>query len=74
MLKVRDDLYNAVLGLVDLVRGTNSYYKFQVLEADSGKRFVCMRVRLCVCNMFVHVMCHGEPCIPSHRRIVHISQ
>lgn len=27
-------IYNAVLGLVDVVRGTNSYYKIQALEAD----------------------------------------
>ncbi|KAL4239025.1 Poly [ADP-ribose] polymerase 1 [Mactra antiquata] len=28
-------IYNAVLGLVDVVRGTNSYYKLQALEGDS---------------------------------------
>ncbi|XP_069975958.1 poly [ADP-ribose] polymerase 1-like [Penaeus vannamei] len=27
-------IYNCVLGLVDIVRGTNSYYKLQVLESD----------------------------------------
>ncbi|KAK7070986.1 Poly [ADP-ribose] polymerase 1, partial [Halocaridina rubra] len=27
-------LYNCVLGMVDIVRGTNSYYKLQVLESD----------------------------------------
>ncbi|XP_041351454.1 poly [ADP-ribose] polymerase 1-like [Gigantopelta aegis] len=29
-------IYNAVLGLVDIVRGTNSFYKIQALEKDSG--------------------------------------
>ena len=50
VLKVKDDIYNAVLGMVDLVRGTNSYYKFQLLEADGSKRFVrvCECVRACV--------------------------
>ena len=33
----KDDVYNAVLGLVDVVRGTNSFYKIQVLESDIGK-------------------------------------
>ena len=30
-------IYNAVLGLVDVVRGTNSYYKIQALESDKTK-------------------------------------
>ena len=38
VLKVKDELYNAVLGMVDLVKGTNSYYKLQLLEADASKR------------------------------------
>ena len=29
-------IYNAVLGLVDVVRGTNSYYKIQALESDKS--------------------------------------
>jgi len=32
-------VYNAVLGLVDIVQGTNSFYKLQLLEADSSKRY-----------------------------------
>nr|XP_045597735.1 poly [ADP-ribose] polymerase 1-like isoform X1 [Procambarus clarkii] len=28
-------LYNCVLGMVDIARGTNSYYKLQVLESDN---------------------------------------
>ncbi len=30
---------NAVLGMVDLVRGSNSYYKLQALEADRGNKW-----------------------------------
>lgn len=30
------DIFNVVLGLVDVVRGTNSFYKLQALEKDSG--------------------------------------
>ena len=33
------NIYNAVLGLVDIVRGTNSFYKMQALEADTGKGY-----------------------------------
>ena len=29
-------IYNAVLGMVDITRGSNSYYKLQLLEADNG--------------------------------------
>ena len=35
-----DTLYTAVLGLVDITRGTNSFYKLQALEGDQGNRFV----------------------------------
>lgn len=31
-------MYSATLGLVDIVRGTNSYYKLQLLEDDVQKR------------------------------------
>lgn len=37
VLSFRNELYNAVLGMVDLVRGTNSYYKVQVLKHDTKK-------------------------------------
>ena len=30
-------VYNAVLGMVDIKRGSNTYYKMQVLEADKKK-------------------------------------
>uniref|UniRef100_A0AAQ4RBD5 Poly [ADP-ribose] polymerase n=1 Tax=Gasterosteus aculeatus aculeatus TaxID=481459 RepID=A0AAQ4RBD5_GASAC len=33
-------MYSATLGLVDIVRGTNSYYKLQLLEDDVQKRSV----------------------------------
>ena len=31
-------MYSATLGMVDLIRGSNSYYKLQLLEHDSMKR------------------------------------
>ena len=34
-----DHLYTAVLGLVDVARGTNSFYKIQALEGDNKNRF-----------------------------------
>lgn len=34
----RGRAYSAVLGMVDIKRGTNTYYKMQVLEADKRKR------------------------------------
>ncbi|XP_019618728.1 PREDICTED: poly [ADP-ribose] polymerase 1-like isoform X2 [Branchiostoma belcheri] len=43
VLEDKGKVYNAVLGLVDLVRGTNSYYKLQVLEADKGNRWYVFR-------------------------------
>jgi hypothetical protein len=38
VLEVKDAIYNAILGLVDIVRGTNSYYKLQILEKDHGSK------------------------------------
>ena len=46
------EIYSAVLGMVDLARGTNSYYKVQVLVHDHAKqlsmitfvKFVFMRL------------------------------
>ena len=37
ILQYNNKMYNCVLGLVDIVKGTNSYYKLQVLESDSKK-------------------------------------
>lgn len=36
-------VFNAVLGLVDIKRGTNSYYKLQLLEGDSTKNYQLFR-------------------------------
>ena len=33
------EVYNAVLGMVDLAKKTNSYYKVQVLVHDSKNRY-----------------------------------
>ncbi|CAF1225824.1 unnamed protein product [Rotaria sp. Silwood1] len=33
------DIYTAVLGLVDIIRGTNSFYKMQLLESDNGTEY-----------------------------------
>jgi len=37
------DIYNAVLGMADLAKNTNSYYKLQVLVHDSEKRYFVFR-------------------------------
>jgi poly [ADP-ribose] polymerase len=36
-------VYNAVLGLVDIQRGTNSYYKLQLLEGDTARSYQLFR-------------------------------
>lgn len=33
-------VFSATLGLVDIVKGTNSYYKLQLLEDDKESRYV----------------------------------
>ncbi|XP_031566693.1 poly [ADP-ribose] polymerase 1-like [Actinia tenebrosa] len=43
VLQVKGDIYNAILGLVDIVRGTNSYYKLQILEKDHGPKCYLFR-------------------------------
>ena len=40
VLKKGGTLYAAVLGMVDVIQGTNSYYKLQVLRADQGFQYV----------------------------------
>eukprot|EP00117_Sycon_ciliatum_P025830 scpid32102/ scgid21352/ Poly [ADP-ribose] polymerase 1; NAD(+) ADP-ribosyltransferase 1; Poly[ADP-ribose] synthase 1 len=37
------NIYSATLGMVDIQRGTNSYYKLQVLEQDKGARWHVFR-------------------------------
>ena len=36
-------VWNSVLGLVDIVTGANSYYKMQLLESDMGKNYTIFR-------------------------------
>ncbi|ELT93548.1 hypothetical protein CAPTEDRAFT_223861 [Capitella teleta] len=43
VLEEKGTPFNAVLGLVDIARGTNSYYKLQILEADKGSPFWVFR-------------------------------
>lgn len=44
-------MYSATLGLVDIVRGTNSYYKLQLLEDDVQKRSVGENLFLLVISL-----------------------
>ena len=39
----RKTLYSAVLGMVDVMKGTNSYYKLQLLESDRGDVYQLFR-------------------------------
>ncbi|XP_069116799.1 poly [ADP-ribose] polymerase 1-like [Argopecten irradians] len=43
ILEDQGNIYNAVLGMVDVVRGTNSFYKIQALEKDGGGRWWLFR-------------------------------
>ena len=43
VLEVGGVVWNAVLGLVDVIKGTNSYYKRQLLEGDSSKNYYVFR-------------------------------
>uniref|UniRef100_A0A6P8QEZ4 Poly [ADP-ribose] polymerase n=1 Tax=Geotrypetes seraphini TaxID=260995 RepID=A0A6P8QEZ4_GEOSA len=43
VLEKNDKIYSATLGLVDIVRGTNSYYKLQLLEGDKENRYWVFR-------------------------------
>uniref|UniRef100_A0A8C6KUZ6 Poly [ADP-ribose] polymerase n=1 Tax=Nothobranchius furzeri TaxID=105023 RepID=A0A8C6KUZ6_NOTFU len=43
VLEQSGKMYSATLGLVDIVRGTNSYYKLQLLEDDVHKRYWVFR-------------------------------
>jgi hypothetical protein len=36
-------IFTSVLGLVDITRGTNSYYKMQLLESDNGRQWFVFR-------------------------------
>ena len=37
------EIFTSVLGLVDIMRGTNSYYKMQLLESDNGRQWFVFR-------------------------------
>ncbi|XP_035211532.1 poly [ADP-ribose] polymerase 1-like [Stegodyphus dumicola] len=39
----RGDIYNAVLGKVDIAKGTNTYYKLQLLESNKGSKYWIFR-------------------------------
>ena len=45
VLETKGVIWNAVLNMVDITKGTNSYYKLQVLESDGGvlKRYCVFR-------------------------------
>lgn len=44
ILEQNDMIFSAMLGLADIVKGTNSYYKLQLLENDVQKRVPLSRV------------------------------
>lgn len=37
------EIFSAVLGMVDITRGTNSYYKIQLLEEDTNEKWFVFR-------------------------------
>lgn len=45
VLEANGQIWNAVLNMVDVTKGTNSYYKLQLLETDGGgiKRYCVFR-------------------------------
>jgi len=43
LLSIKGEIYTAVLGLVNLIKGWNSYYKLQVLEHDKKKKYYVFR-------------------------------
>lgn len=55
-------VFSATLGLVDIVKGTNSYYKLQLLEDDKGSRCVQGTDRvfgeLCARRGWPALLCH----------------
>ena len=38
VLLEKGEPYTAVLNMVDIARGTNSYYKLQILESDKSNK------------------------------------
>ncbi|XP_038072994.1 poly [ADP-ribose] polymerase 1-like, partial [Patiria miniata] len=43
VLKEHGMVFSATLGMVDVTRGSNSYYKLQILESDTGKNYWVFR-------------------------------
>lgn len=43
VLESKGEAYNAVLGLVDVAQGTNSYYRLQILESNSKNKYWVFR-------------------------------
>ncbi|XP_071962763.1 poly [ADP-ribose] polymerase 1-like isoform X2 [Antedon mediterranea] len=43
VLKKNNVLYNVTLSMVDITRGTNSYYKIQLLESDDNRKYYLFR-------------------------------
>ncbi|GFR22966.1 poly polymerase 1 [Trichonephila clavata] len=39
----KDNIYNAVLSYVDMSKGTNAYYKLQILESNKGSKYYLFR-------------------------------
>lgn len=48
-------VFSATLGLVDIVKGTNSYYKLQLLEDDKESRCV-LGAGECLRGVLVHAV------------------
>jgi len=60
----KSEVYNVVLGLVDVMRGTNSYYKLQLLESDKSKKYGLFISRmLCYTRLLCSLLVHNSPCV-----------
>lgn len=38
----KGNIYNCVLGMVDVSRGMNTYYKLQLLESNNNSKYVIL--------------------------------
>lgn len=59
VLEQNGKMYSATLGLVDIVRGTNSYYKLQLLEDDVQKRSVLLQKFISLLFFVVQMLLKG---------------
>ena len=66
VLEQSGKMYSATLGLVDIVRGTNSYYKLQLLEDDVQKRSVA-HPQCAVCRQRA-----GRICVAAKGSLVYL--